>query len=71
MDFHEDQRKTYTLSESQLVEIAERGAHAAFEKMTTRIFVFVGRGLIERIFWFVGIAAFALYLWLQSKGLIK
>lgn len=63
--------ETVTLTLAQLDEIAERGAHKALEKMTANIFIFVGRGIVTRAFWFIGVLFIGAYFWLQSRGFIK
>lgn len=71
MEREADKRKNYTLSAEQLEAIAERGAQLAFEKMTTRLVLYVGRGVLERIFWILGLGGLWLYFFLQSKGIVK
>jgi hypothetical protein len=61
----------FKLTEAELQAIAEAGANAALEKMTTRVFVYVGKSFIERIFWLMGATAIGLYFLLKSLGWIK
>jgi hypothetical protein len=71
MEPEDDKRKTYTLDKDQLISIAEQGAQQAFDKMTNRLIIYIGRGVLERIFWIIGVCFLSLYFWLQSRGIIK
>ncbi len=66
-----EKRRISTITQAQLEEVAERGAARALEKMTTHVFIFIGKGIVERAFWIVGILTVTAYFWLQSRGLIK
>ena len=61
----------YALTQEEIEEIAERGAARAYKKMTTNIFIFVGKGILEKLFYIVGLVAVALFVWLHDKGIFK
>lgn len=67
----DENTKTHSLTDAEIDQIAERAAHKAFETMTTRVFIFVGKGLLERLFWIIGIITLSMYFWLKSKGVIE
>lgn len=71
MERAQDKRSKYTLTKDELEAIAERGAQLAFKKMTTEVFVYVGKGLLERALWILGLISVAAYFWLKEKGLIR
>lgn len=59
------------LTEAQIDDIAEKAANKAVAKLTDRVYRDVGKSVIEKFAWIVGVSAIALFLWLQAKGLIK
>lgn len=59
------------LTDAQMEKIAERAADKAVAKLTDRVYRDVGKNVIQKLFWIVGVVAAALFFWLQSKGLIK
>ena len=59
------------LTESQIEEIAERAANKAVAKLTEHVYREVGRNVVQKFTYIVGAVAVALFLWLQTKGLIK
>lgn len=59
------------LTDEQLEHIAEKAAAKAVEKMTDHVYRQVGKGLINKLFWFAGAAATGAYLWLHAKGVVK
>ncbi len=71
MDGESEKRRTYTLTHDQLVKIAEQGAQQAFDKMTKQVLTYVGKSVLERFFWILGVMVLGLYFWAQSKGIIK
>lgn len=71
MERQNDKRQHYTLTEEAVEEIAERAATKAYEKMTTQVFMLVGKSVIERVLWIIGAILLWLYFYLQSKGIIK
>lgn len=59
------------LTEAQIEEIAERAANKAVAKLTDQVYREVGKNVLQKFTCVVGAIAVALFLWLQSKGLIK
>lgn len=52
------------LTDEQIEAIAERAAEVAFKK----IYEEVGRSVIKRIFWIVGVATLFIMMWLGGNG---
>lgn len=59
------------LTEAQIEEIAERAANKAVAKLTDQVYREVGKNVIQKFTYIVGAIAVALFLWLQTKGIIK
>lgn len=59
------------LTEAQIEEIAERAANKAVAKLTDQVYREVGKSVVQKFTYIVGAIAVALFLWLQTKGLIK
>ena len=59
----EERRHVLSLSEEQLDEIAQRAANRAFEM----IYQEIGRGVIKRLYWGVGVTVVAVLMWLGAN----
>jgi hypothetical protein len=59
-----------TLTEEQIEEIAERAAERAMAKLTDHMYKQVGKSVVNKLFWVVGVISVGLYLWLKQKGLV-
>jgi hypothetical protein len=59
-----------TLTEEQIEEIAERAAERAMAKLTDHMYKQVGKSVVSKLFWIVGVISVGLYLWLKQKGLV-
>lgn len=59
------------LTEAQMDKIAERAATKAVEKLTDRAYREIGKSVVSKFLWIVGVLSAAVFLWFQSKGLIK
>lgn len=59
------------LTEAQIEEIAERAANKAVAKLTDQVYREVGKNVVQKFIYVVGAISVALFLWLQTKGLIK
>lgn len=59
------------LTDAQIDKIAEKAADKAVAKITDQVYREVGKGVIKKLFWIVGVTSVALFFWAQSKGLIK
>lgn len=57
--------------EAVLEKIAEKAAEKAIEKLTDHLFREVGKSVVEKLFYLIGVCVVALYLWLQHKGVIS
>lgn len=77
----------YILTGSQIEKIAELAATKASAKVTHKVvdlslersgvkfkemlFLEIGRGVFNRLFWIIGVLAVAAYTWAKSKGLVS
>lgn len=59
------------LTDEQIEQIAERAADRAVEKLTNEAYKSIGKNVVQKFLWIVGVCAAALYFWLQQKGLVK
>lgn len=59
------------LSDAQIEKIAEKAADKAVAKLTDRVYRDVGKSVIQKFIYIVGVIGVAAFLWLQAKGLIK
>ena len=57
--------------EAVLEKIAEKAAERAIEKLTDHLYREVGKSVVEKLFYLIGVCVVALYLWLQHKGVIS
>lgn len=67
----QEKRTTFTLSQEQLEEIAERGATRAIEKATNELYAGIGKRGIAFAFTIIGTLILGSFFWLQSKGIFK
>lgn len=62
------------LTEAQIEQIAERAAKKAAEKvmkdLTDHMYRQVGKSVVSKLFWIVGVISVGLYMWLKQKGLV-
>lgn len=66
-----DRRGALTLSNEQLEIIAEHAAEKAVKKMTDAFFKELGKRVFQMLVWMLGAVLVGLFLWAQSKDLIK
>ena len=59
------------LSDEQLEEIAERAAEKAIAKVTQDLYTSIGKAVLTKVVWSVGVAWVALIIWMQARGFIK
>ena len=57
--------------EAVLEKAAEKAAEKAIEKLTDHLYREVGKSVVEKLFYLIGVCVVALYLWLQHKGVIS
>lgn len=62
---------TIHLTDAQIDEIAEKAADKAVAKMTTIIYQEVGKGVVNKLLWVIGVIAVAVYSFLTAKGIVK
>lgn len=66
-----ERRAETHLSDDQIEAIAEKAATRAMQKMSDEMFKAVGKNVVQKLFWLIGMASVGVYLWLQSRGYIK
>jgi hypothetical protein len=67
-----ERRTRQPLSDEQIESIAQRAAELAVQKMTTDIYASVGKSVMQKVFWIVGVVATAMVLGNASiKELLK
>lgn len=66
-----DRRRAPVLTDEQIEHIAQKAADMAVQKVTQEVYAAVGKTLVEKLFWVVGVCAVSLFLWLASKGIVK
>lgn len=59
------------LTDAQIDEIAEKAAEKAVAKMTALVYQEVGKGVLNKLLWVVGVVSVATYGFLSAKGIIK
>jgi 3-methyladenine DNA glycosylase Tag len=63
-----ERRSEAHLTDEQLEQIAEKAATKAVKKMTDEAFKAVGKTVVTKLFWIVGVVTVALFAWLQASG---
>lgn len=58
----------HPLSDEQIEAIAEKAADKAVAKITANVYQNVGKSVVSKFFYFVGVVTIALYFYLSSKG---
>ena len=66
MDYQGPERRSGTLSDEQIEQIAERAAEKALEKVYAQI----GKSIVHKFLWLVGAASLAVLAWLKGSGKI-
>ena len=65
------ERRRTPLTEQQIDEIAEKAAERAVSKMTDMAYKVVGKSVLEKMCYIVGVIAVSLYFWLDARHLLK
>lgn len=65
-----ERRRQVHLTDEQVEKIAEHAAEKAVEKMTATAYQAIGKSLVNRLFWVVGVLAVAAWLWAMKSGYI-
>ncbi len=60
-----------TLSEEQIEEIAEKAAALAVQKTMDDMYKHVGKNVVQKFIWIVGVCAVGIYAFLKGKGIIS
>lgn len=58
------------LTDDQIEAIAEKAADLAVQKLTENAYKAVGKSIIEKLFWIVGVVTIGVYLWMKEKGIV-
>lgn len=66
-----ERRQCPYLDEAAIEEIATRAAELAVEKMTQSAYQAVGRSVVEKFIWIVGLCTTGAMVWAVGKGYIK
>lgn len=67
----EERRVHEWLTEEQIELIAERAATRAVSKMTDQLYREVGRGVISKMLYLVGVVTVAAWAWAHNQGWAK
>lgn len=58
------ERRMETISEDDIEKIADR----AVEKAMERLYLEVGKSILQKFIWLVGVGTVAMYMWIQGRG---
>lgn len=58
------ERRMETISEEDIEKIADK----AVEKAMDRLYREVGKSILQKFIWLVGVGTVALYMWIQGRG---
>jgi len=61
----------HELSDDQIEEIAERAAQKAIEKATQDFYAGVGKSIMGKVYWMVGLMIVGLFVWMNKNGWVK
>ncbi len=61
----------HDLNDEQIEEIAERAADRAIQKLTDEAYRSIGKSIVNKLFYIVGVLSVALYFWAIQRGWIK
>ena len=67
----EERREIAALSEDVMERIAERAAQKAVQQITNQVYLQVGKSVLSKVFYVVGVVTIGLVLWAQSHGWLK
>ena len=72
MTAHIERRiNTVTFSEEQIEDIAEKAAEKALKKISDMAYREVGKSIVSKLLYIIGVLAVTAYLYLQSHGWVK
>lgn len=58
------------LDASAVEQLKEDIANATVEKLENKLYLRVGRGVVHKALWLIGLGAVSVFAWLNSKGLL-
>lgn len=58
------------LTQEDIEKIAEQAADKAVNKMTNQAYQAIGKGVVSRFLWIVGVITVGFAAWLHTKGII-
>lgn len=61
----------HELSDDQIEEIAQRAAAKAITQATQEFYAGVGKSVLGKLYWLVGLIIIGTALWMQKNGWIK
>lgn len=67
----ERRRAPFPLTDEQIEQIAERAAEKAVKKMTEQAYQAVGKGVVSKLLYILGVLTLAGYAWAMHNGWIK
>lgn len=70
-DQEPERRHVVSLTDEQIEAIAEKAAQKAMAKLTNQFYQEVGKGVVSKFIWVMGVLAVAVYVWAQKEGYIK
>lgn len=56
------------ITDDQIEAIAEKAAERAVELMTQGVYKSIGKSVVEKFFYIVGVLSLALWLWAKKNG---
>lgn len=56
------------LDDHEMEKLAEKAAEKAVQKMTDHVYRSIGKNVLEKIFYMIGVITLAAIIYLQSKG---
>lgn len=59
------------LDDAEIDKIAERAAIKAMTKMTNNLYQQIGKGVVNKMMWMVGVITVGVWLYLHNKGILK
>ena len=66
-----ERRQSSGLTDDDIERIAERAAELAVKKVTQDAYAMVGKTIVDKVVWVIGVCAVSLFFWLAGKGVIK
>lgn len=59
------------ISDEQIEEIAEKAAEKAIELMTAGVYKSIGRSVVDKFLWLVGVLSLGAWLWAKKNGYVQ